>query len=118
MMKDLIFLGNSLDELRNFPPSVKNELGYSLHLIQNGGRAVDAKPFKTVGQGVNEVRVKDENGAFRVMYVAKFIDAVYVLHAFQKKTQKTAQRDIDIAKQRYQWLISSRKEGKSCNKFK
>ncbi|MBQ9184042.1 MAG: type II toxin-antitoxin system RelE/ParE family toxin [Neisseriaceae bacterium] len=111
-MKDLIFLVNSLDELRNFPPSVKNELVYSLHLIQNGGRAVDEKPFKTVGQGVNEVRVKDENGAFRVMYVAKFLEAVYVLHAFQKKTQKTARSDIEIAKQRYQWLISSRKETK------
>lgn len=50
-MKDLIFLGNSLECVRNFPPSVKNQAGYSLHLIQNGGRAVDEKPFKTVGQG-------------------------------------------------------------------
>ena len=111
-MKDLIFLGDSLERLRDFPPSIKNELGYSLHLIQNGGRAIDEKPFKTVGQGVNEVRVRDENGAFRVMYIAKFREAVYVLHAFQKKTQKTAQSDIDIAKQRYQWLISSRKDEK------
>ena len=109
-MKDLIFLGNSLECVRNCPPSVKNQAGYSLHLIQNGGRAVDEKPFKTVGQGVNEIRIRDENGAFRIMYVAKFLDAVYVLHAFQKKTQKTAKADIELARQRYLWLISSRKE--------
>lgn len=59
---------------------------------------------------VNEIRIRDKNGAFRIMYVAKFLDAVYVLHAFQKKTQKTAKADIELARQRYLWLISSRKE--------
>lgn len=59
---------------------------------------------------VNEIRIQDENGAFRIMYVAKFLDAVYVLHAFQKKTQKTAKADIELARQRYLWLISSKKE--------
>lgn len=57
--------------------------------------------MRNIGQGVNEIRIKDEGGQFRVLYVAKFADAVHVLHAFQKKTQKTAQQDIELARARY-----------------
>jgi phage-related protein len=64
----------------------------------------DAKPIKTIGPGVQEIRVRDAAGAFRVVYVAKFADAVYVLHCFQKKTQKTSQSDLDLAKKRYRDL--------------
>ena len=68
-----------------------------LHKVQQGIEPSDWKPMTTVGQGVREIRIRDEAGAFRVLYVAKIEDAVYVLHAFQKKTQQTAKRDLDLA---------------------
>ena len=61
--------------------------------------------MNAVGRGVGEIRIRDAVGAFRVLYVAKFDDAVYVLHCFQKKTQKTSQADMSLAVQRYQDLI-------------
>jgi phage-related protein len=61
--------------------------------------------MNSVGQGVREIRIRDNSGAFRVMYVAKFEEAVYVLHCFQKKTQKTGKRDLDLAAQRYRDLV-------------
>lgn len=59
----------------------------------------------SVGQGVKEVRIRDAAGAFRVIYVAKFVDAVYVLHCFQKKTEKTSKPDLDLAAKRYRELL-------------
>jgi phage-related protein len=61
--------------------------------------------MSTVGQGVREIRIRDETGAFRVIYIAKFADAVYVLHCFQKKTQQTSKADIDLAAKRYRDLL-------------
>jgi phage-related protein len=61
--------------------------------------------MNSVGQGVREIRIRDAGGAFRVMYVAKFADAVYVLHCFQKKTQTTRKADLDLAGQRYRELL-------------
>ena len=58
-----------------------------------------------IGQGVREIRIRDESGAFRVLYVAKFSDTVYVLHCFQKKTPKTSKADIDLAEKRYCDLV-------------
>ncbi|MBR1375073.1 MAG: type II toxin-antitoxin system RelE/ParE family toxin [Cardiobacteriaceae bacterium] len=111
-MKEVIFLGDSLDRLRDFPQNARLQAGYSLHLIQNGKRANDEKSFSTIGKAVNEIRVRDSDGTFRVIYTAKFADAIYVLHAFQKKTQKTHKSDIELAKQRYNWLISTKKDVK------
>lgn len=68
-----------------------------MHKIQQGFEPSDWKPMATVGKGVREIRIRDEAGAFRVLYIAKIEDAVYVLHVFQKKTQQTAKRDLDIA---------------------
>jgi len=68
---------------------------------QFGGEPTDFKPMKTIGAGAYEIRYRGIDGAFRVIYVAKFEEAVYVLHAFQKKTQKTAQADIELARRRY-----------------
>ena len=62
--------------------------------------------MSAVGQGVNEIRIRDEAGAFRVLYVVKFADAVYVLHCFQKKTQKTSKADLDLADKRYRDLVT------------
>src|SRR3546814_17435448 len=83
--KPVEFLGTSLDDLRAFPPSAKREAGYQIDQVQKGLAPDDWKPMSTVGQGVKEIRVRDRAGAFKVIYVAKFADAVYVVHFFQKK---------------------------------
>jgi phage-related protein len=83
----------------------RREAGYQLDRVQRGREADDWKPMNSVGQGVREIRIRDAAGAFRVMYVAKFADAVYVLHCFQKKTQKTRKADLDLARQRYRELL-------------
>ncbi len=103
--KPVEFLGTSLDDLRAFPPSAKREAGYQIDQVQNGLDPDDWKPMNTVGQGVKEIRVRDSDGAFRVIYIAKFADAVYVIHCFQKKTQKTNKADIDLASKRYRDLL-------------
>jgi phage-related protein len=109
--KELKFRGNSLEELRDFPVTARREAGHQLDQIQHGLEADDWKPMTTIGAGVREIRIFDEAGAFRVVYVAKFAEAVYVLRCFQKKSQKTSQHDIDIAAQRYRELIKERAEG-------
>src|SRR3979490_1980491 len=93
--KPIEFRGSALDDLRAFPRAARREAGYQLAQGQ-GGREPDRwKPMNTVGQGVREIRIRDAAGAFRVLYVAKFEDAVYVLHCFQKKTQKHSKRAVD-----------------------
>ena len=99
-LKRIEFLGDSLSRLKEFPESPRREAGFQLQRIQAGLDPNDWKPMSSIGPGVREIRIREEMGAFRVLYVAKVDDAVYVLHAFQKKTQKTAQRDIDLARQR------------------
>ena len=103
--KPVEFLGASLDDLRAFPPSAKREAGYQIDQVQNGLDPDDWKPMKAVGQGVREIRVRDSDGAFRVIYIANFADAVYVIHCFQKKTEKTNKMDIDLASRRYRDLL-------------
>ena len=99
------FRGSSLDDLRSFPLSAKRDAGHQLNQVQNGQEPDDWKPMNTVGQGVKEIRIRDATGAFRIMYVAKFPDAVYVLHCFQKKTEKTSKSDLDLATTRYRDLL-------------
>jgi phage-related protein len=99
------FRGDSLDALRRFPESARRRAGQELSLLQRGRDPKDWKPMSTVGAGVREIRVRDEQGIFRVLYVTKFADAVFVLHCFQKKTQKTASADLDIASRRYKELV-------------
>ena len=109
MRKKLAFLDTSLDDLRAFPESSRQEIGYQLDRIQQGLNPYDWKPFSTIGLGVREIRTRDADGIYRVMYIAKFEEAVYVLHCFQKKTQTTSQSDIDLAKRRYKELVQERK---------
>lgn len=104
-MKPIEFRGSSLNDLRDFPHSAVREVGYQLDKVQNGLPPDDAKAIPSVGAGVVELRVWDEAGTFRVVYVAKFVDAVYVLHCFQKKTQQTAKRDIELAQKRLKDLL-------------
>ncbi len=99
-MKTILFLGDALDQLRGFPEDARLDTGFQLHEVQNGREPDDWKPMTIIGQGVCEIRIREESGAFRVIYLASFPDAVLVLHAFQKKTQKTPQRDIDLARHR------------------
>jgi phage-related protein len=83
------------------PGSVRREIGLELMRVQFGGEPKSFKPMSSVGAGAYEIRVRDESGAYRVIYVARFETAVYVLHAFQKKSQRTAKMDIELAKARY-----------------
>lgn len=96
-MKDIEFVGRSLEAIRDFSVDAKREAGYQLDRVQRGLDPTDWKPMTTIGQGVREIRIK-EDGQWRIIYIAKFEDAVYVLHAFRKKTQKTTKSDIDAAK--------------------
>ena len=104
-MKTVVFRGSSLDDLRSFPASAMREAGYQIDRIQNGLLPDDFKPMTSVGSAVAEIRIWDEAGTFRVIYVAKFENAVYLLHCFQKKSQKTSKKDIDLAAKRYKDLI-------------
>lgn len=96
-MKRIEFLGNCLEQLREFPEGARKEAGVQLHKVQLGLEPSDWKPMATVGAGVRKIRIRDEAGAFRVLYVAHIADAIYVLHAFQKTTQQTAKKDLDLA---------------------
>ena len=104
--KPIEFRGSALDDLRAFPVGARREAGYQLDQLQQGRLPDDWKPMMAmVGSGVQEIRIPDASGAFRLLYVAKFPEAVYVLHCFQKKTQKTNQADLQLAEQRYRDLI-------------
>lgn len=103
--KPVEFRGTSLDDLRAFPISARREAGFQLDRVQCGHEPDDWKPINTVGHGVQEIRIRDVTGVFRVMFVAKFSDAVYVLHCFQKKTEKTSQGDLELASKRYRDLL-------------
>ena len=87
-----------------FPKDARQDAGRQLDLIQRGKQADDFRPMPSIGKGVEEIRVWDEVGTFRVIYTARLADAVYVLHAFQKKTQATSKRDIETAKTRFALL--------------
>jgi phage-related protein len=102
-MKALKFVGSSLDDLRNFPDEARRAAGFELRAVQDGLDPRDWKPMQAVGPGVKEIRIH-VLGEWRIIYVAKLRDAVYVLHAFQKKTQRTSRGDIDLARSRYKQI--------------
>ena len=99
-MKTLRFIGSSLDDLRDFPAEARRQVGFELDAVQRGMMPTDFKPMPTVGAGVYEIRVH-VLGEWRVIYIARFEQSVYVLHAFQKKTQRTRKEDIELAARRY-----------------
>ncbi len=99
-MKRLAFIGSSLDDLRNFPDEARKVAGFGLYSIQRGLEPTDWKPMPSIGRGVKEIRIH-VLGEWRIIYVAKFEEAIYVLHSFQKKSRKTSEQDIDLAKLRY-----------------
>ena len=99
--KPIHWVGSTLDDVREFPDNIKRELGFDLDLVQQGLLPRDFKAMQNLGSGVMEIRVRDVSGAFRLVYVAKFANAIYCLHSFQKKTQKTSPKDLEIIKARY-----------------
>ncbi|NOS83268.1 MAG: type II toxin-antitoxin system RelE/ParE family toxin [Nitrospira sp.] len=109
-MKPVHFMGSSREDMRELPEDAKETAGHQLFKVQQGKEPDDWKPIPTVGPGVNEIRVRDESGAYRVLYLAKFEEAVYVLHVFEKRSQKIPKGDIQLAKGRYTDLLKWRKE--------
>lgn len=108
-MKPVVFIGNALQELRAFPVTARREAGYQLDRLQNGFEPSDWKVLAGLGSGVREIRIRDANGAFRIVYVARFAEALYVLHCFQKKSQKTGKLNLELAAKRYGELMRDRK---------
>ena len=107
-MKNIVFVGTSQRAIKSFPDSARHEAGYQLMTVQLGEPPTDFKSMTSIGKGVKEIRIHSD-GEFRVIYFAKFLEAVYVLHAFQKKSKKTPKKDIDLAKQR---LLRTQRERK------
>jgi phage-related protein len=103
--KAIKFCGGSLDDLRAFPNSARRDAGYELDKVQHGRDPSDWKPMNTVGVGAREIRIREASGAFRILYVTKFAETIYVLHCFQKKTQATSKVDLDLAAKRYRDLV-------------
>lgn len=102
MLKKTAWIGTALDDLRAFPKNVRQDIGHQLDRVQRGLRPTDSKPMTVVGPGAAEIRVQSEDGAYRVLYVAKFKDVIVILHCFNKKTQKTSARDLEIGRRRYE----------------
>ena len=100
-MKQVIWMGTSKEDLRAFPGEARREVGYQLEHVQEGVDPDDWKPMSVVGSGVREIRVRESSGAFRCIYLATRPEGIYILHCFQKKTQKTSQRDLDLAQTRF-----------------
>jgi phage-related protein len=105
--KPLLWTGSAREDLRAFPLSARRRAGHELDLLQQGIEPSDFKPMPTVGAGVYELRVRAE-GAFRVFYVAKFAEGLYVLHAFQKKARETARLDLEVGAKRYREVLRQR----------
>ena len=107
--KPVLWVGSTLDDFNEFPRDMKRELGFDLDLVQKGDTPRDFKAMHNLGSGVMEIRQRDETGAYRLVYIAKFTDAIYCLHAFQKKTQRTAPKDVEIIKARYRAVLELEK---------
>lgn len=106
-MKPVVWLGDSLARLRGFPRETMREAGYQLERVQSGREPKQWKPMPSIGAGVTELKIR-VGGAYRVIFVAKLAEAVYVLHAFQKKSQRTARLDIELARSRFRSLMNER----------
>ncbi|MDY7578142.1 type II toxin-antitoxin system RelE/ParE family toxin [Herbaspirillum sp. RTI4] len=107
--KEIQWVGSAYDDVLAFPEEPRRQAGFQLGKVQAGIEPDDWKPFDDVGAGAKEIRIRESSGIYRVMYVAKFEEALYVLHCFQKKTQATSKHDKEIAEARYRAVINARK---------
>lgn len=110
--KEIRWIGSAYDDLLAFPDDPRRSAGFQLAKVQAGLDPDDWKPFDDVGAGTREIHIRDASGIYRVMYVAKFEEAVYVLHRFQKKTQATSKQDRGIAETRYRAVVNARRAQK------
>lgn len=108
-MKHVDFVGSSRSDLRAFPRDIRLDMGYQLENVQRGRMPDSFKSMKDVGKGCYEIIENGEGTWFRIIYVATLGDTVYVLHAFQKKTNKTSRQDIQTAKTRYKEAVERAK---------
>ena len=106
--KEIRWVGSSYEDILNFPAESRKEAGFQLGKVQAGLESDNWKPFDDVGAGTKEIRIRNAAGAYRVMYVAKFEEAIYVLHCFQKKTKTTTKHDKNIAEARYRTVVRER----------
>lgn len=93
-------MGNSLEQIGDFPSSARQDVGFQIDKVKRGENPDDWKPMKAVGKGVKEIRIREASGQYRVIYLTNLEDTVNVLHAFLKKTQQTRKSDIDLARKR------------------
>lgn len=110
--KEIRWIGSAYADILNFPLEARREAGFQLGKVQAGLDPDEWKPFGNVGSGTREIRIRDASGIYRVMYVAKFKEAIYVLHCFQKKTEATTKHDKDIVEARYKAVVRERSESK------
>jgi phage-related protein len=103
-MKRIGFVADSLKRLREFPATARQDAGYQLDKVQRGLQPDDFRPMPAIGRGVEEIRIWDDSGTYRVIYTARLAGRVFVLHAFQKKTQTTPKREINLARERFRAL--------------
>lgn len=106
--KPVAWLGSARRDIRAFPADARRNAGFELRRVQQGLDPDDWKPMSTIGPGVREIRIHTEL-EHRVFYVATFADAIYVLHAFEKRTRKTAPRDVQLARDRFRALVTKRR---------
>jgi len=107
--KPIHWLGSSRDDLRSFPQEARRKAGFQLRAVQRGEMPTDFKPMPSVGSGAMEIRIHVGDD-YRVFYAAQFEETVYVLHAFQKKTRRTARKDIQLGQQRYREMLQYRRQ--------
>ena len=116
--KEVAWVGDAKEVVCAFPTSMRKDVGYQIGRVQSGLEPNDWEPIERIGPGTKEIRCQDKGGWYRVFYVAKFEEAIYVLHAFQKKTNETPVAEIDKAKKRYATVLEYRKGLKGTKKMK
>lgn len=109
--KPVFWVGSSREDLRAFPEDIRRIVGHQLHLVQLGLDPADWKPMPSIGPGVSELRIRTAL-EHRVFYIARFREGIYVLHAFQKRSRKTPQREIELARHRLRELLRLRQTRK------
>ena len=105
--RPIFWVSSSKDDLREFPASARRKAGFQLQTLQRGDVPADFRPMRSIGPGVMEIRI-NTGDAYRIFYVARFAECIYVLHAFRKKAQRTSKRDIQLGRQRYRTLLKHR----------
>lgn len=113
--KSLVWLGSSRRDLGTFPQDARYIAGFQLRRVQQGLEANDWKPMPTVGPGVREIRIHTEL-EHRVFYVANFTEGIYVLHVFEKRTEKTPKREVKLARDRFRTLVLKRRSESSTGR--